>query len=295
MEIFEHTFFIQLEKFFNSTPGGILSAIFIIFITYLINKVQRRFFDRKIEKLDFVKRHDPTTYAFIKHGISGIVFLIGITFAIFKIPALKDLSVSLFASAGVLALIVGFASQQAFANIVSGIFITIFKPFRVGDRIAIKGTVEGIIEDITLRHVNIKTLENKRVIIPNNLISNKVIENFHIEDEKICKLLYYNISFDSDINKAISIIQEEVLAHPDFLDNRTKAERDEDIHPVTVRVVEWSDYSICLRAQVWTMDPDSAYVIGWDLNKSIKEKFDKMGIEIPFPYRTVVYKKDLKK
>jgi len=282
-----------LEKFFSSSIGNVLSAIIIIFVTYFINKLFKRFFDRKISNSKFVLEHDPTTYAFLKHGFSGIIFLIGITFAIFKIPTLKDLSFSLFASAGVLALVAGFASQHTFSNIVSGIFITIFKPFRVGDRIYLR-EIKGIVEDITLRHTSIRTLENTRVIVPNRVIGDEIIENHHIEDEKICKLLFFNIAYDADISKAIQIIRDQAENHPLCIDCRTIEEKNEGKNKVEVFLVKLSDYSIVLRAHVWVNEPDSGYLINWELNKSIKERFDAEGVEIPFPYRTVVYKNDLK-
>ena len=59
---------------------------------------------------------------------------------------------------------------------------------------------------------------------------------------------------------------------------------------VPVRVVGFGDSSVNLKAYVWAADPGKAFRMGCDLNKSIKQRFDKEGIEIPFPYRTIVYK-----
>jgi len=76
-----------------------------------------------------------------------------------------------------------FASQHAFANIVSGIFIVIFKPFGVGDWIKIgsNGT-SGTVEDITLRHTVITTWEHKSLIIPNAKIDDMSIINYTINE-----------------------------------------------------------------------------------------------------------------
>jgi len=71
----------------------------------------------------------------------------------------------MLAGAGILAVAVGFASQAALSNIISGVFVVIFKPFRVGDRLKIN-ELTGVVEDITLRHTVIRDLENKRIIIP---------------------------------------------------------------------------------------------------------------------------------
>ncbi len=209
------------------------------------------------------------------------------------IPSLRTLSVSLFAGAGIVAVIIGFASQHAFANIVSGVFIVIFKPFRVGDRITIGANLRGIVEDINLRHTVIKTFENKRIIVPNSVISNEYVENSSIADEKICRFIEFGISYDSDIDKAMKIMENESLKHPLHIDARTDEEKESNEPVINVKVIGFTDSSVTLRAWVWTKDAPDAFKLNCDLNKSIKESFDREGIEIPFPYRTVVYKKDI--
>ena len=92
------------------------------------------------------------------------------------------------------------------------------------------------------------------------------------------------------MDKAIQIIKEEALKHPRFLDNRTEEEIADNEEPVKVRVLEFGDSSVNLRAYVWTNSPKDAFILGCDLNKSVKARFDNEGIEIPFPYRTIVFK-----
>jgi len=101
-------------------------------------------------------------------------------------PNLRALASSFLAGAGILAVAVGFASQHALGNIISGVFIVIFKPFRVTDRVKLR-ELTGVVEDITLRHTIIRDFENKRIIIPNFLISEEIIVNSNFEDDRICK------------------------------------------------------------------------------------------------------------
>jgi small-conductance mechanosensitive channel len=148
----------------------------------------------------------------------------------------------------------------------------------------------GIVEDITLRHTVIRTFENKRIIIPNSIISSEIVENENIIESKVVKYFDMGISYDSDVNKAIQIMKEEVVKHPEFLDNRTQEEMGNNEEPVKVRVIGFGESSVNLRAYIWAETPKKAFVMGCDLNKSVKERFDKEGIEIPFPYRTLVFK-----
>lgn len=206
---------------------------------------------------------------------------------------LRALSVGLFAGVGVMGLVIGLAAQDTLSNIIAGISLAIFQPFRLGDRLKISGE-NGLVEDITFRHTVIRTWENKRIIIPNHIISKDPIVNFSIKDEKILKYLNISISYDSDIDLARKIILKEIKKHPDVL----KIENSKDINtsklPV-VRIRKLQDYGVLLRALFWTPDRPTATRIGYELLESIKKRFDKEGVEIPYPYRTIVYKKDMPK
>ena len=105
--------------------------------------------------------------------------------------------------------------------------------------------------------------------------------------------MIFSISYDSDIDKAIKIIQEEAINHPLLIDNRKEEEIAEGMPIVNVRVIDLSDFSIDLKAYVWSTDNDAAFSLKCDLLKTVKHRFDNEGIEIPFPYRTLVYKNDL--
>ena len=257
-----------------------------ILLVVLLRKLLSLFIRRSSSHL----KVNPTNYAFLKNAVSLIIFSIAAIFIIYTIPAFRSLGTTLFAGAGILAAILGFASQQAFSNIISGIFIVIFKPFSVGDMVELGESRVGIVEDITLRHTVIRNFENRRIIIPNAVISGETLINSHITDEKILRHIEFGISYDSDVDKAINIIKEEALKHPLFLDNRSMEDIDNNIEPVIVRLVRFDDSSVVLRAYVWASNPANSWEINCDLNKSVKERFDKEGIEIPFPYRTVVFK-----
>lgn len=207
------------------------------------------------------------------------------------IPQLRVVATTIFAGAGVLAIAIGFASQQALANIVGGIFIVIFKPYKITDRVELRGTMNGIVEDINLRHTVIRNFQNQRIIIPNSVISNEILINSNYEDDRITKWIDMGISYDSDIDLAKKIMAEEVTAHPLFVDARTEEQIENGEPLVNVRVIAMGESSVNLRAWATTKDAADAFVLGCDLLESIKKRFDKEGVEIPFPHRTIVEKK----
>lgn len=279
---------IELELYDGLVIGSILLGALLL--TRLIRWLMSRAFRMASKKI----KVDPTRYRFSKNAVSFIIWLIALGVIASLIPQLRAVAITLFAGAGILVAILGFAAQQAFANIIAGIFIVIFKPFRVGDMIKVGSLDYGIVEDITLRHTVIRNFENKRIIIPNSVISNENIVNDTFSNENlICRWIDIGISYDTNIEQAVKIIQEAAVAHPLCIDNRKREEKRKGIPQVIVRTLKFDEYSINLRAYVWTKDPLNAVQMHSDINNVIKQRFDEEGIEIPFPYRTIVYKKDM--
>lgn len=265
-------------------------SFLVLAIAFVVGRVIRfvigRFFKRNAVKL----KVDPTRYNFFKNAVDFITFLIAIIIIFRSIPSLRATGTTLLTGAGILAAIVGFASQQAFSNIISGIFLVIFKPFSVGDRVRIGTLYTGDVEDITLRHVVIKDFENRRIVIPNSVISNETIVNSTITDEKVCMFVELNISFESSIDKAQKIMQETASDHPLCIDNRTVEEKEKGEPKVLMRVIEITDFSVKIRAYTWARTPSEGFDLKCDLLKLIKERFDKENIEIPYPHRTIMYR-----
>lgn len=268
---------------------GVFTGIFIV--TLLIGYTFNRLFRRFIKRSTIIIKNDPTNYHFLRHAITAVIYLVGFSWAVYSVPQLRTVANSLLAGAGILAVAVGFASQHALSNIISGLFIIIFKPFRVNDRLKIRDTLSGVVEDITLRHTVIRDFENRRILIPNAVISDEVIVNSDFGDDLICLWLEIGISYDSDIDLAKKIMQEEGLNHPLHLDNRTPAQLEAGEDIVRVRLLSLDDSAVRLRAWIWAANNADAFAMKCDLLESIKKRFDAEGIEIPFPHRTLVHKK----
>jgi len=276
--------------YINKYWEQVIFIISVIIVTFIVSRILRflvgRFFRAAARKL----KVDPTRYNFFKNAVDFILFFVAVVVIFRSIPALHTAGTTLLTGAGVLAAIVGFASQAAFSNIISGFFLVIFKPFSVGDRVRIGQLYTGDVEDINLRHTTIKDFENRRVIIPNSVISNETIINSTITDEKTCMFVEVAISLSSNIDQAIKIIQDEAVRHRYYIDNRTDTEKARGEHPVMVRVMTFLDSGIHLRASVWAKDPTDGFDLKCDLNKSIKERFDAAGITLANLHHLLVMK-----
>ncbi len=257
-------------------------------LAYLVRKFLTKFIANRSDSLNI----DPTRYNFAKNASTALIITAALAFTFYTIPSLRSLGTTIFAGAGIAAAAIAFASQQALSNIIGGVFLVIFRPFRVGDIIHVNGN-SGTVEDITLRHTIIKSFENRRIIIPNAVMSNETIVNSSIKEEIMCRFVEFGISYDSDVDVAKKIIHEEATSHPAFVDNRTEQEIKDGEPLLMIKMIAHGDFAVTLRAYFWSTGPMEAMQAHWDLLESVKRRFDAEGVEIPFPYRTIVYKNDI--
>lgn len=267
--------------------GYIITAVIVFFIARLVSKIAYKVFNSYIEKSSTLLNVDPTGFNFFKNAIRIIIYLTAALILFFIIPPLNQFAQTLTVGATVIAAVAAFASQHALANVVGGIFIVIFKPFRVGDLIQVGAINMGTVEDITLRHTVIRSFQNRRIIIPNASINNETIVNSSIGDAKTCMFLEVGISYYSDHDKASDLMQQVCEKHESVLDNRTEEDKEKGVPLVVVRLIELGDSAQTLRAYVWAKDPETAFLMKFDLLKSVKKIFDANDIEIPFPHRTL--------
>lgn len=283
----------NITKYFSEDSRFIVITLIIILITLIVLIIFNRTANKIIKRMTRKEDFDPTTYRFVQHTISALIIIVALGFIIWMIPALRYIAKSLVAGAGIAAVIIGFASQAALANVISGLFIVISKPYRIKDRIHVKNELFGTVEDITLRHTVIRNFENQRIIIPNSIMNSEVVTNNDYEEDRICKWLYVSISYDADIDKAKQIFREECEKHRKVIDARSPEDLANGEEKVRVKVVELGEYFVKLKAWAWTKNTEDSFEVGWDVMENVKKAYDRAGIEIPFPYRTVVYKKDM--
>jgi small conductance mechanosensitive channel len=267
--------------------------LLVLVATFFVNWAARRAFNRFMKLRTSDIKVDVTNYKFLGNALSTIIFTIGIMFAVREYPPLRTVAGSLLAGAGILAAVIGFASQQAFSNIISGIFIIIFKPFRVNDRLRVKD-FSGIVEDITLRHTILRDNENRSVIIPNSVINSEILVNADHSDDAICRFVEFNIGYKANIDLAKRVMAEEIGQHPTYFDRRTPNDCEEGKPLVEVRVVKLTEYAVTLRGWCWGKSAADTFVMYCDLLERIKKRLDTEGVEISLP-QIVVSQKETNK
>jgi len=287
-----------LSGLYEFVPADLTEIIFILLVavlTFGAAKLLDRLMDAELRTMNKKMNIDQTSYKLLRHISVAVVYLIGLVIVISSIPFLEKVSLALLAGAGFAGIVVGLRAQSTLGNIIAGISLAVFRPFRVGDRVNVMNEYGKII-DITLRHTVLRTWDNRRVIIPNSIIGDEAIINWSIEDPTVNWPLDVGISYDSDIDLARKIIIEEARRHANVMTHVELVKYDPTIQKdevIQVLVTELGDHAVNMRLLFWCADRKLCYTTGCDIRESIKKRFDAEGVEIPFPYRTIVYKKDM--
>ncbi len=264
---------------------GFLAVVTIVSGTS-VNLWFRNSIQKKIEHND-----DPTAFKFLRSVAVFSIYFIGLLFGLMAFPSLRGVAQTALGGAGILALVAGISSQEALSNLVGGLFIVSFKPFKIGDVVKITDTMVGRVADITLRHTTIRNFENKMIVIPNAIINKEKLINYDLGGHKICAHIEIGISYDSDVELAKKIMQEECEKHPLIYDNRTASDTKNGTPMVRTALTKLNDSSVTIRAWAWARTFGDSFDLKCDVFESIKKRFDTEGIEIPYPYRTVIMKK----
>jgi small conductance mechanosensitive channel len=215
----------------------------------------------------------------VDNTVSGFVANIAYAgiFAFVVIAALGQLGIqtaSFIAVLGAAGLAIGLALQGSLANFAAGFLMILFRPFKVGDYIEGGGTA-GIVEEIQLFTTQLRTGDNKVVIVPNGSLVNGNIVNYSAKETRRVDLTV-GVSYDADLSKVRTVLSQIIDA-----DERVLREPE----PL-IAVAELAESSVNFVVRIWVKSGDYWGVL-FDTNEKVKVRFDAEGIGIPFPQRDI--------
>ncbi len=271
--------------------GRVIFIILVILITWQVLKLVNKSFQRLIAGVRESGTGSGTLLFFAHNIVRVLIYFFAALIIIYSIPGAKSTMNMLLASGGVIALILGVAAQDIMGNIAGGVMILSFKPFALGDVVTyVDKNISGVVEEINLRHTVIRTAQNKRVIVPNGLINQSVVENADYGESRVCEFYEIGITYEANMERALEVLREEVAANPRYLDFRSREQMDAGEDAVMVRVIELADSAVILRAWLWASDVASMVQLKCGLNESVKKRFDQEGIDFAYPHMMIVKK-----
>jgi small conductance mechanosensitive channel len=245
----------------------VVAAIAIFIVGRWVAKAIANF----IRKMMTKSNTDETLIKFVGN-LSYIALL-----AFVIIAALNQLGIqttSFIAILGAAGLAIGLALQGSLGNFAAGVLMIIFKPFKVGDFIEGAGTA-GTVEEIQIFTTQLKTPDNKTIIVPNAKMTGDNITNYTMKGTRRVDFVF-GIGYEDDIDKARKIIEEIIAADDRVLKDPASM----------VAVSELADSSVNFVARAWT-SADDYWGFYFDTMEKVKKQFDAGGISIPYPQRDI--------
>ena len=265
------------DQTINNGPSltfKILVFLFILFAASLVAKIVTQIISKTVRasKLQF----SQLLQDFFISLSSKLVFALGLLIALSQLGF--ELG-PLLAGFGIAGVIIGFALQDTLSNFASGMMILIYRPFDVGDLIN-AANVTGRVSHMSLVSTTIKTLDNQRLIVPNNKIWGDTINNITAEHQRRIDMTF-GISYSDNVEHAETILKSIVEQHPKV-----------QTHPEPiVKLHTLGESSVDFIVRPW-VKPDDYWEVYWDITRAVKIRFDAEGISIPFPQRDVhIYQK----
>ncbi|GAB2784987.1 hypothetical protein GCM10027275_31650 [Rhabdobacter roseus] len=253
-------------------PNFILAVLVVVLFSFLA-KYARRFVTRMMRRMS----HNISLVNLVSALTRVVIVAVGLFFAL-GILGLDKTVTSLLAGAGVIALAIGFAFQDITSNFISGTFIALQRPIRIGDVVETKDYF-GKVKSINLRSVIIDNFAGQEVEIPSKEIFQNPIKNFSKSGERRMQI-DCGISYSDDLAEVQRVAVAAVVAL-DFV--RTDK-------PVELHFTEFGDSSINFLLWFWLDQTKAGPPLAKsEAIKAIKTAFDAHDISIPFPIRTLEF------
>ena len=258
---------VKMQELITLYGLKIVAALAILIIGRFVAGIVRKLTKRLLQK----SKVDEALVTFV----ASLVYVGLMAFIV--IAALGQLGVqtaSFVAVIGAAGLAVGLALQGSLANFAAGVLLIIFKPFKIGDFVDAAGAA-GTVETIGIFTTELKSPDNKKIIIPNAQITGGNIVNVTANDTRRVDMIA-GVSYADDLDKVRKIL-EEILAEDDRMLK--------DPAP-TIGVVELADSSVNFVVRPWVKTADY-WSVFFATQEKIKKRFDAEGISIPFPQQDV--------
>ena len=155
-----------------------------------------------------------TRYRVLRRAVSVTIIAVGLFSALLVIPQVRAVAGGLLASTAILGVIIGLASQQTLGNFIAGLLIAITQPVRIGDRVSYAGET-GVVEEIGLTYTFIRTVDRRRLVVPNSKLASDPIINASIRSRETFAEVSVPVPLAVDLGAALDALREDVADQRD--------------------------------------------------------------------------------
>ena len=253
--------------FRNGWEGAVKTILFaaVLFVVCLVVKtILLRLLDRALNKLTHVEK---SLHTFIRSMANILLWFVTLMVVA---EALGINATSLLALVSILGLAVSLSVKDSLSNLAGGLTILGTKPFKVGDYVEI-GETGGTIQEIGLVYTKLTTLDNRQILLPNNMVVEAKVTNYTTEPLRRVDLVV-SASYDAPVEKVKATLQQVLTSHPKVLLDP----------PPVARLSGYGESAMDYTIRAWCENADY-WPVYHDLLEGVKEAFDREGISIPYP------------
>jgi len=262
----------NLNEWFIDKGPQLLVDTGVFLLLLLVGKFIVSVISKVVNKA--LKKVDRVSDLLRKFAVDTVRKVLWVIVLMIALPRIGIDVAPLIAGLGVAGFVIGFAFQESLGNLASGVMILLNQPFKNGDFVDCGGHT-GVVRELNLMATTMTTPDNKKIIIPNKSVWGGSIVNFSALDTRRVDLTF-GIGYKSDIAKAKETLGRILSENEKIL---------KDPAPV-VEVVELADSSVNFVCRPWCATADY-WTVYFEVTRKVKEEFDKVGLEIPFPQRDV--------
>jgi len=248
-------------------------ALLIVLGTWAVVRLMRRAVNRFLahRTLAELDAGVQTRFRMIERLAAAAIAFVGLGLALYVVDVeiLRKISVAMFASAGLAGIALGFAAQATVSNLVSGVIIAFVQPLRLGDRVRVEEEY-GQVEEIGLFYTLLKTWDNRRIVIPNQILSNRVIKNYTLRDPRMAASVSLRLDFATDVEAVRATLLDLARSHPLFIG---------DPEP-DVELIDTDDAGITVRLTAWAADQPDAWRLGAELREQAVKAIALAGVPV---------------
>ena len=254
--------FIKMPADWNDLVGQVITLILIGLCGWLVNQLVQAATDARMSRYDLdaednlEARRVATRMKVLRQMSTMLILLVTVGAMLMTFPSVRSIGVSLFASAGVAGIVIGFAAQPVLSNLLAGIQIALTQPIRIGDAVIMEGEW-GWIEEITSTYVVVKIWDWRRLVIPLTQVIQKPFQNWTRETASIIGGVVWYLDYTAPVSEMRVKLKE-------FLDESELWDGDVQV----LQVIDTTEETMQLRALMSAKNSPTA----WDLRCEIREK-----------------------
>ncbi|MFO8052824.1 MAG: mechanosensitive ion channel [Candidatus Omnitrophota bacterium] len=275
-----------MRDFLNKLPFSvdpqivykILTILAVVVVVLALIKIFNSIFSRfqkkvikKIRKKTPAAVSSAETKIIIIHRIANFaIYFLGLVFILLQFEAVRDIGTGLLASAGVIGVVIGVAAQSTLSNLIAGISISFAQPVRLNDAVIFENDW-GFVEEISLMHTIIRTWDNRRIVAPNSIIANRVIQNWTIKDPTLLGIVTLYLDYTADLEQ-IKKWAKEIINQSPYSTEKKLAE---------AQVIDFTEKTMVVRVLGEGPDSSSTWQLRCQIREGLIKKFKQAGMRLP--------------